>query len=371
MSRTVSVELGERRYGITIAPGLLDQLGRRLVELTGARRAIVITDSNVSELYGSRALAALSEAGLDRLELCFAAGETHKTLATVSKLLDGVLRHSPAIDRKTVIVALGGGVVGDVAGFVAAVALRGLRVVQVPTSLLACVDSSVGGKTGVDHAAGKNLIGAFHQPRAVLIDVDTLRTLPAAELRNGLPECVKHAVIRDASLLDFIRDHAVDLLAGEDGRLTFDAEVMSELISRNVAIKAAVVAGDEHEVGVRSHLNFGHTIGHAVEATIGYDKLRHGEAVALGMIAANDIAVRRDLLSADAAEAVRSVLGALDLPVRIDGLDLPAIRETMLHDKKADAGRLRFILADSLGHVDIYDDVTDAEITTAVKAISC
>jgi 3-dehydroquinate synthase len=369
MSLTVPVDLGERSYDITIASGLLDDLGRRLVELTGARQAIVITDSNVNELYGNRAIDALREAGLDGLSLYFTAGETHKTLATVSNLLDGVLTHSPAIDRKTLIVALGGGVAGDVAGFVAAVALRGLRVVQVPTSLLACVDSSVGGKTGVDHPAGKNLIGAFHQPQAVDVDVDLLRTLPAAELRNGLAECVKHAVIRDASLLKFISDHAADLLAGEDGELAFDAGTMSELIARNVAIKAAVVAEDERESGVRAHLNFGHTIGHAVEATIGYDRLRHGEAVALGMIAANDIAVRRGLLSAEAAEAVRSVLQALDLPVRIDGLDLPAIQETMLHDKKAAAGRPRFILADSLGQVDIYDDVTDAEIAAAVESI--
>jgi 3-dehydroquinate synthase len=369
-ARNVPVDLGDRSYDITIAPGLLDELGPALVEATGASQAVIISDSNVAPLYAERCLASLKDAGVAAWQTFFPAGESNKTLVTVSDLLDALLTHTPAIDRKTVVVALGGGVPGDVAGFVAAVALRGLRVLQAPTSLLACVDSSVGGKTGVDHPTGKNLIGAFHQPRAVVVDVETLRTLPLAELRNGLAECVKHAVIRDASLLSFIADQAETFLAGKDGELAFDADVMSELIARNVAIKAAVVAEDEREAGVRAHLNFGHTIGHAVEATIGYDKLRHGEAVSLGMIAANHIAVSRGLLDADAAEAVRTALEALDLPTRIDGLDLQLIRETMQHDKKAAAGKVRFVLADRLGHVAIYDDVTEAEVAAAVEAIS-
>jgi len=374
--KKIRVELGLRSYDVCVGAGLLgsaDMLGKLASEI-GASQVVVISDSNVAPLYGQATVDALAAAGLDAWATKpFPAGEPSKTLATASTLLDELLTHSPAIDRGTLVVPLGGGVAGDLGGFVAAIALRGLRVLQSPTSLLACVDSSVGGKTGVDHQTGKNLIGAFHQPSCVVIDVETLRTLPLAELRNGLGECVKHAVIRDESLLEFIEASAEKLLAtegrGDDKKLSFDAEIMAELIARNVTIKAAVVSADEREAGVRGHLNFGHTIGHAVETFIGYDNIRHGEAVSLGMVAANHIAKARGLLGPSQAQRITNILSKLELPTTTSPLDPGSIWQIMQHDKKALAGKVRMVLPTEIGKVDIYDDITPAEVAQAVESI--
>jgi len=361
MERTVGVELGERRYDVRVGAGLIARLGQTVRDL-GAAGAAVVSDATVAALYGRRATDSLAAAGLHAELIDFPPGETSKTLTTASGVLDRLLVIQPPVDRSTVVVALGGGVVGDLAGFVAAVALRGLRFVQCPTTLLADVDSSVGGKTGVDHPAGKNLIGAFHQPGAVLIDVEALRTLPAAELRNGLAECVKHAVIRDERLLGFIEENADAILACE-------TDVMVELVARNVAIKAAVVADDEREAGQRAHLNFGHTIGHAIETLAGY-AASHGEAVSLGMAAACRLAVRRGLLSQCDADRVERLLGRLGLPLRRGGLDFQALLPIMRHDKKARAGRIRMVLPARLGAVDIHDDVSDEELRAAVEYLA-
>lgn len=367
MSRTISVELGDRSYDVTVAGGSIDSLGQALGQLVPGRRAFVITDSNVGPLYADRLVASLSGAGFNADVTSFPAGEPNKTLATVSDLFGRIIPADPPPDRQSVIVALGGGVVGDVAGFVAATLLRGVAYVQVPTSLLADVDSSVGGKTGVDHPAGKNLIGAFHQPRAVWIDPQTLTTLAPVELSSGLAECVKHGVIRDASLIATIENQAEALLNCE-------VEALADLIARNVAIKAAVVSADERESGQRAHLNFGHTIGHAIEAKVGFavagDYLRHGHCVALGMVAANHIAVQRDLLDAADAERVKALLQGLNLPTRLDGLDGRELLTIMRRDKKARAGKIRFVLADRLGQVDLYDDVNEDEILSAVAALA-
>jgi len=360
--RTVEVDLGSRSYAVRIAPGLLAQLGSIAAEATGASRAVMITDSTVGELYGRQAAESLASAGIDLVRLHFAPGERNKTLATYENLMDGLLGLAPPIDRRTLIVALGGGVVGDVAGFVAASALRGLPVLQCPTTLLADVDSSVGGKTGIDHPAGKNLIGAFHQPRAVVIDPDTLRSLPAAELHNGLAECVKHGVIRDVRLVDFIETRADEILACE-------SEAMGELVARNVAIKAAVVAADEREAGQRAHLNFGHTIGHAIEILTDFS-VSHGQAVALGMIAANHLAVGRGMLNEADAERVETLLRRLALPVRRAGLDGERIWEIVQHDKKALGGQVRMVLATGLGAVEIRDDIAVEEVRLAVEALA-
>ena len=360
--RTLTVDLGPRSYDVCVAAGRITQLGRTVADLDGVSRAVVITDSTVGSLYGARASESLQAAGLPATSIDFPAGEAHKTLATYGRLLDGLLGLVPAIDRDTVIVALGGGVPGDVAGFVAATALRGIRVVQCATTLLAAVDSSVGGKTGIDHATGKNLIGAFHQPRAVVIDVETFATLEPAELANGLGECVKHGVIRDETLLTFIEDRAENILACDCG-------VMEELVARNVAIKAAVVAADEREAGQRAHLNFGHTIGHAIEVFVGYDRLAHGRAVGLGMVAANHLAVSRGQIGADDAARVEALLVRLGLDVRIAGLDADEIQRIMQHDKKARGGRVRMVLPTALGAVGIYDDITPDEVAAAVAAL--
>jgi len=366
--RTIPVALGDRAYPVHIGPGLLDEVGATARKAARGRTAYVITDTHVGPLYAERVTASLAAAEYAVETATFAAGEPHKTLATVSDLLDRILTAPTPPDRASVIVALGGGVVGDVAGFVAATLLRGVSLIQVPTSLLADVDSSVGGKTGVDHPTGKNLIGAFHQPRAVCIDTDVLATLPAIELASGLAECVKHGVIRDASLLTWIEGHA-DALGARD------ANSLSELISRNVAIKAAVVTADERETGVRAHLNYGHTIGHAIEAVEAFTPedgyLRHGHCVALGMVAANHLAVARDRLSEEQAQRVEDLLVTLGLPVRRIGGDGEKLLAIMRHDKKSRGGAIRFVLPSGwLGRVDIHADVTDEEILAAINYLS-
>jgi len=260
------------------------------------------------------------------------------------------------------LVALGGGVTGDLAGFVAATALRGLRWLQCPTTMLADVDASVGGKTGLDSPAGKNLIGAIHQPNGVLIDVEALKTLDDDQLSSGLAECVKHAIIRDASLLDFLEDNAEAVFAR-------DGEVLTELIARNVGIKAAVVSSDERESGERAHLNFGHTVGHAIETALGYGRISHGAAVSLGMVAACRRAASRGLIEQDLCRRVEALLARLRLPVRQPGLDGRQIWQIMQHDKKARSGRVRMVLPVTMGAAAMFDDITPDTIEQAIEAL--
>ncbi len=362
--RTIPIDLGPRSYDVRIGQGLRRAVGPFLAEMDGISSAAVISDSNVAAIYADDVLDSLRAADLPANLVTFPAGEEHKHLPTCSTLYDSLFALGPPLDRSSVIVALGGGVPGDVAGFVAATALRGIRFVQVPTTLLADVDASVGGKTGIDHPAGKNLIGAFHQPAGVLIDVETLSTLGPEQLRSGLAECVKHAVIRDAALLDFIEDRAGALLACQP-------DAMGELICRNVEIKAAVVSADERETGVRAILNYGHTFGHAIEAAAGYGNLTHGAAVALGMVAANRVAVSRGWLDASVAARVETVLAHLDLPVRRADLDAADLYHRMLHDKKTRGGRITFLLPVELGQVRIVDDLTEAEIQEGLWHLAC
>ena len=363
MPETVTVELGDRSYDVHVGAGVLGELGRTVAGLSEVHSAVVVSDSVVGNLYAPRALHLLKSAGLAVGYLTFPAGEANKNLTTYGDLMDQLFDLTPAIDRRSVIVALGGGVTGDLTGFVAASALRGLRWLQCPTSLLADVDASVGGKTGVDHAIGKNLIGAFHQPQGVLIDVETLATLPVEELGNGLAECVKHGVIRDVRLLELIADSADDILACEP-------EVMTKLIARNVAIKGEIVSADERESGVRAHLNFGHTVGHAIEVAVGYDHIAHGRAVALGMVAANHLAVQRKMLPAKDAQTVTDLLASLGLPVRRAGLDAGELWTIMQHDKKALGGQVRMILPTRFGRVTVVDDVTERDVAAAVEALA-
>jgi len=362
MEQTIRVELGARSYDVRVGAGVLDSLGEAACELGSVRQAVVISDSNVASSYGRRALESLASSGIDATMFEYPAGEANKTLASFSDLIDAIFTISPAVDRNLLIVACGGGVAGDVAGYVAASTLRGLRWLQCPTSLLADVDASVGGKTGINHATGKNLIGAFHQPSGVLIDVETLKTLPAEELSSGLGECVKHAVIRDATLLDFITENTPAILACQN-------DVMCDLIARNVAIKAAVVAGDEREAGERAHLNFGHTVGHAIETIIGYGTISHGAAVSLGMVAANEMAVSRGLIAPADAARVREALDALELPTTYSPLDAGQVWDVMQRDKKARAGRVRMVLPTEIGKVDIFDDTNAREVARAIAVL--
>lgn len=361
MANTVRVELGSRSYDVRIAPGLLGELGRQAAEL-GAANVVLVADSNVSNLYGEAAIDALTAEGVGARLIDFPAGEANKNLATMGRLYDALFQVRPAVDRGWLVVALGGGVAGDMAGFLAATALRGLKWMQCPTTLLADVDASVGGKTGIDHAAGKNLIGAFHQPSAVLIDVNLLKTLSQAELANGLAECVKHAIIRDASLLDFLEDRVEAVRSCE-------AEVMTELVTRNVQIKAAVVSADEKESGERAHLNFGHTIGHAIETLVGYEKVAHGQAVSLGMVAACGMAAGRGFIEEQAVERVRDLLASLALPVTWPDLDGERIWQIMQHDKKNRGGQVRMVLPVVLGQAAIFDDITPEMVQEAVAVL--
>ena len=361
--KTIRIELGDRSYDVVVGAGVMSDLGAAATAVGDVTAAVVITDSTVGELYGAAAVGSLESAGLAATLIDFPAGEANKNLTTCGHLYDELFAVAPAVDRKTLIVALGGGVPGDTAGFIAATALRGLRWLQCPTTLLADVDASVGGKTGVDHPAGKNLIGAFYQPKGVLIDVESLRTLPAEELRSGLAECVKHAVIRDGELLEFIESNVDAIAACDEG-------VMTDLIARNVSIKAAVVSGDERESGRRAHLNFGHTIGHAIEAFVGFGEMSHGQAVSLGMVAACRMATERGLIDESLAERIDALLKAIGLPTRRAGLDVDEIWRIMQHDKKAIAGRVRMVLPVRLGEVEIFDDTTVEAVHSAVAALA-
>jgi len=310
----------------------------------------------------------LRQAGLRTVSIVVPPGESSKTLAQAGTLYDRLLEAE--MDRGSVVIALGGGVVSDLAGFVAATYMRGIPWVAVPTTLLSQVDASVGGKTAVDHPLCKNLIGAFHQPSAVLADIETLRTLPDEELRTGLAEVVKHAMIRDANLFAALEAQADRLLAR-------DSKVLEDIVTRNVEIKAEVVMADERESGLRRILNYGHTVGHALESlslkTAGLSTaaaLAHGRAVALGMMAEAQIAQRRGLVGQAIVERQKNLLQRFGLPVRLKAPDVKACLALVRHDKKAEAGRLRFVLPESIGSVRIVDDVTDEEIREALLALA-
>ena len=287
-------------------------------------------------------------------------GEQSKTLANAGRLYDELA--AARIERDDLFVTFGGGVVGDLGGFVAATWLRGIPFVQIPTTLEAAVDASVGGKTGVNHPAGKNLIGAFHQPSAVIIDTDFLSTLPARDFAAGLGESVKHAVISGEEFLAWHERHAAEILAR-------DADVLSELIARNCAVKADIVSRDEREAGLRAVLNYGHTVGHALEHFLDYE-LRHGECVGLGMIAANELSCRRGLLAVPVAERIRELLSCLGLPGHVPRrLDPKQVVAVCRMDKKARCGAVNFMLARGPGQIERVSDVADAEIVAALAAI--
>ncbi len=356
---TVPVDLPGAAYAVTIRRGLLQQAGERLRDLSDSKKAAIVTDENVAPHYLQPLTDALAACGFATKSVTLRAGESHKTLASIGQIYDTLL--AARIERDTPVLSLGGGVVGDMAGFAAATILRGVPFVQVPTTLLAMVDASVGGKTGVDHAAGKNLIGAFWQPKAVLIDPAALDTLPDRELRNGLAECVKHEVIRDAEGFSRLEELV-------DSILSRDPAALAELIAHNVRIKAAVVAADPHERGERAHLNFGHTLGHAVERVSDFS-YGHGESVSLGMVAAARLAVSLGLFAEADAGRIERLLARIGLPTGGMRLDVDAILASTAGDKKVQAGKVRFVLPDRLGHVIIRADVPPDKVRAAVKSL--
>ena len=356
----VPIDLPHHRYEVVIEPGGLERVGELVRAVAPHDDCALLGDAAVFAHYEGAVRASLEKAGYRVVSRGIALGEANKHLDTVRGLYDVLL--DERLERRAPVVALGGGVAGDTVGFVAATYLRGVPFVQVPTTLLAMVDSSVGGKTGVNVPQGKNLVGAFHQPSVVVADPDVLRTLSDRELRCGLAECVKHAVIRDASLLDFIESNAAGLLAR-------DGELLVELVRRNVEIKAAVVVEDEREKGVRAHLNFGHTFGHALEVTGGYGVLLHGEAVALGMCAAAKAAAEMGLCGADVGARIEAVLGAVGLATRAAIAADAELGAAMKLDKKVQGAKVRFVLPTRVGEVEIRDDVPVEAIASAWQAI--
>lgn len=352
----IPVALPGRTCRVLAGPGLLAQTGTLCAGAGLRGGCAVITDENVGPFHGAAVIEALTSAGFSPQLLAVPAGEHSKSMTAAEGLVDRLL--AAGLDRGSFVVALGGGVVGDLAGFVAAIYLRGIPCVQIPTTIVAQVDSSVGGKTGVNARAGKNLIGAFHQPRLVLADTLTLETLPDREYREGFAEVIKHAVIRDAAMLDDL-DPAAPRAS------------LAPLIARNIAIKAGIVSQDEEErAGLRALLNFGHTVGHAIENVAGYGKFLHGEAISLGMAAALEISQGKYGLSAADAGRVRAKLQAYGLPVAMpSGLDTGALLSAMRHDKKFSEGRIRYVITPKLGEAFVADDVTEDDLRTAIDSL--
>ena len=363
--RTIRVELSANPYPIVIGAGSLAQLGEqiRAQGIRAGTKVLMVTNAVVQAHYGATALASLQSAGLEASSLVIAAGEEQKTPATVSLIHDAALAHR--LERGSLIVALGGGVVGDMAGFAAATWLRGIAVVQVPTTLLAMVDAAIGGKTGVNHPGGKNLIGAFHQPRLVLIDPTVLTTLPEREFRAGMAEVIKYGVIGDPELFAELEMAARrDPQAGLASLAAVGPELLELLLERSAAAKARVVAADEHEAGLRAILNYGHTLGHVVETLSGYGTWLHGEAVAIGMVAAGELSLAMGLWADEDQARQKRLIQAAGLPLRFPPLQREALVQCLQGDKKVKAGQIRFVLPSAIGAVAIHDDVTLESIFT-------
>ena len=342
--RIVPVSLGSRSYQIKVGGGLLPRLGAECAALKLGQRCAVITDSNVGKKFAKAAMKSLSVSGFQPVLITGPAGEKSKRLAMVEKCHDQLAAHR--LERKSFIVALGGGVVGDLAGFVAATYLRGIPFVQVPTSLLAQVDSSVGGKTGVNLKSGKNLVGAFYQPRLVLCDLDALKNLPRREYVSGLAEVAKYGIIYDAILFAQTERNLPKLLQR-------DATMLGSIVARCCEIKADVVGQDETESGLRAILNFGHTIGHAIENSSGYGKFLHGEAISIGQVAAAKLSQKILGMSSRDVARIEQLFSAAGLPVKIklDSARRKKLFAAMLLDKKVSAGEVKFVLADQIGKV--------------------
>jgi 3-dehydroquinate synthase len=340
----VTVQLGVRSYDIIIQPGILADLPRWLEQygLT-ADKGLLITDDLVDPLYGEPARKRLLDAGKNFPRAVVPAGEASKSQAELFRLYEAAL--DAGLDRKALVLAIGGGVVGDLAGYAAASYLRGLRFVQIPTTLLAMVDSAVGGKTGINLPRGKNLIGAFHQPSLVLCDLDVLKTLPPREFRAGLAEVIKYGIIVDAEFFAYLAQNLEAALVGSP-------DVLEHIVARSCQIKAGVVGQDETESGLRAILNFGHTLGHAIEAVAGYGRYLHGEAIAIGMVFAARLSVKLSGLKSGQAKEIEALFQRVGLPVRAPELAWTALRQAMSVDKKSESGLPRFVLAKEIGCVE-------------------
>ncbi|MDD0810329.1 3-dehydroquinate synthase [Curvibacter sp. RS43] len=357
----VAIDLGERSYDILIGPDLLDQ-AQAFDGVPASRSALIVTNTTVAPLYLARLKVALATRHAVLHEVILPDGEAYKTWDTLNLVFDALL--GQGCDRKTVLYALGGGVVGDMTGFAAAAYMRGVPFVQVPTTLLAQVDSSVGGKTAINHPLGKNMIGAFYQPQKVLCDLNVLRTLPARELSAGLAEVIKYGPIADTAFLDWIEAHI-------DGLRACDQALMAHAVQRSCEIKAEVVGVDERESGLRAILNFGHTFGHAIEAGLGYGQWLHGEAVGCGMVMAAQLSLRLGLVDAAWVARLTRLIAAAGLPIQAPVLDAQdnagRYLSLMRVDKKAEAGEIKFVLIDAPGRA-VVRGAPDALVREVIDA---
>ncbi len=358
-NQTVRVDLGARSYDIAIGPDLLDQAGALLAGKLGERQVVIITDSNVGPLYAERLQESLSAAGHGGRTIQIDAGEQSKSFTYLESLLDDLL--AEGLERGTVLIALGGGVIGDLTGFTASIALRGVEFVQIPTTLLAQVDSSVGGKTAINSPHGKNLIGTFYQPRLVIADTSTLKTLPPREMAAGYAETVKYGLLGDPAFFEWLETNGAAVMAGEPTAQT-------RAIVRACEMKAEIVNQDERETGRRALLNLGHTFAHALEAETGFgDRLLHGEAVSIGMIAAFELSVRLGLCPAGHAARVRAHFEAVGLPTAFpdhpgDGWKAETLLAHMRRDKKVQAGKTTFVLVRGIGDAFLTNEIEPADV---------
>lgn len=354
----LAVDLGERSYNITIASSILTGTGSMIKKLSGLQKVLLVSNPTVYALYGEMLYQSLNEQGFKVRVALMPDGEQYKTVEHAMKVLDQAVE--ARLERNSIVVALGGGVVGDLAGFVAAVYHRGIGFVQIPTTLLAQVDSSVGGKVAVNHALGKNMIGAFYQPRLVVIDIDTLRTLEARELIAGMGEVVKYGIVYDADFFAYLEEHAERIIAQ-------DQECLQHVIYQCCHIKSAIVEKDETEQGLRAILNLGHTFGHSLEKLGGYHELRHGEAVAMGTMAAAYLAEELGYLTGAEVQRIQNLYRRLGLETLFPPYDPVSIYEGMQNDKKISQGRLRMVLPDGIGAYVIKEDLQTEMILAAIR----
>ena len=363
MTKALRVELGDNSYPLVVGTGLLNSIGELLIPHTKSNKVLIVSDAYVKTDYMPIVLKSLKDAGLDVRTIEVPVGEESKSLVQFSRIQDSLVEHQ--LDRGSMLIALGGGVIGDLAGFAAAVYMRGIPYVQIPTTLQAQVDASVGGKTAINHPKGKNLIGAFHQPKLVVIDVDTLKTLPQRDIRAGLIEVIKMGVIRDEPLFDRVEENLEAILNLEDMTLI-------EIISQACVNKAEIVAKDEKESGLRMVLNYGHTFGHALEALTHYNTYRHGEAVSIGMHCAAQLATNLRMFSETDFQRQRTLLKCAKLPITFPSdLTPEALCNAMYLDKKTLGGKLRLILPTRIGEVVIQNDVDDRHILEAISQCFC
>ena len=359
--RKIRIELGERSYNIIIGHDILSDIGRTLDRFEFSSSLAIVSNPTVYRLYGAVVSKSVTDEGFNLTEIIIPDGEEYKSLASVQKIYDDLLRAK--LDRRSAVIALGGGVIGDIAGFAASTYMRGIAFVQVPTTLLAQVDSSLGGKTGVNHELGKNMIGTFWQPRLVWVDIDTLITLPRREFLSGIAEVIKYGVIWDAELFNFLESKREEVLKIERDSLKY-------IIGRSCEIKSEVVEKDERESGVRAILNYGHTIGHAIETVTGYKRYLHGEAVAIGMHVEARLSRVLGFIEDAQIARIKKLIESYDLPSEMPaGTDFHGLLETMKLDKKAASGDLKFILPERIGAVKIQSGVSPEAIREVLQGI--